>query len=393
MKNPNSETYYKAIELLHAVVSPNGFLASKQDISNYKRIWARDGVIIGLAALASKDEVLINAFKNTLETLAKHQHETGTIPSNVKIENSNIEVSYGGLAGRVDAQTWFIIGVCSYAIHTKNEDFANQFKPNLDKCLQLLNAWEFNNNHLIYTPLSGNWADEYIVEGYVLYDQLLRIYALKLYHLIFKTDKILNKIMDVENQIIPNFFPNSGGIKVHEKAFKTIKNNSFLPCSFSPAGYKNYFDTFAHSLLFLLNFDTKGLKYSILEYAQNIKNSNELKLMPAFWPVIKPNELDWNLLENNCKFEFRNHPFEFHNGGIWPMVNGFWGMAMYHLNKNEDSKAILYDLNQANSENNYSFQENFNTQNSKQVGVPFCSWSAAGSILLEQTIYNQFKLF
>jgi hypothetical protein len=40
-------------------------------------------------------------------------------------------------------------------------------------------AWEFNNKGLLYVPLSGNWADEYITDGYVLYDQLLRVWALK----------------------------------------------------------------------------------------------------------------------------------------------------------------------------------------------------------------------
>jgi hypothetical protein len=29
----------------------------------------------------------------------------------------------------------------------------------------------------LYVPLSGNWADEYITDGYVLYDQLLRVWA------------------------------------------------------------------------------------------------------------------------------------------------------------------------------------------------------------------------
>jgi hypothetical protein len=44
----------KAIELLQKASSSEGFLASAQDISNYKRVWARDGVICGLAALASR---------------------------------------------------------------------------------------------------------------------------------------------------------------------------------------------------------------------------------------------------------------------------------------------------------------------------------------------------
>ena len=44
--------YHKAIALLHDVASPNGFLASAENTTNYKRVWARDGVICGLAALA-----------------------------------------------------------------------------------------------------------------------------------------------------------------------------------------------------------------------------------------------------------------------------------------------------------------------------------------------------
>ena len=62
--------YTKAIELLEKVSSSEGFLASAQNISNYKRVWARDGVICGLAALASGEEKLIETFRKTLETLA-----------------------------------------------------------------------------------------------------------------------------------------------------------------------------------------------------------------------------------------------------------------------------------------------------------------------------------
>ena len=52
-------SYIKAIELLHECSSAEGFLASKENTSNYKRVWARDGVICGLAALASGNTYLI----------------------------------------------------------------------------------------------------------------------------------------------------------------------------------------------------------------------------------------------------------------------------------------------------------------------------------------------
>ena len=96
------------------------------------------------------------------------------------INEETIEVSYGGLAGRVDAVTWFIIGICQYTFHTKDNSLIVKYEEVIEKAIQLLDAWEFNNKHLIYVPLSGNWADEYITDGYVLYDQLLRIWALKI---------------------------------------------------------------------------------------------------------------------------------------------------------------------------------------------------------------------
>ena len=66
----NNVSYHKAIALLLQVSTKNGFLASAENTSNYQRVWARDGVICGLAALASADEKLIATFKKTLETLA-----------------------------------------------------------------------------------------------------------------------------------------------------------------------------------------------------------------------------------------------------------------------------------------------------------------------------------
>ena len=127
----NNLIYDKAIELLHKVSSSEGFLASAQNISNYKRVWARDGVICGLAALASGDKELIETFRRTLETLADNQHYNGTIPSNVMTNEEGVEVSYGGLAGRVDAVTWFIIGICQYAFYTKDYSFVKKYEVHI----------------------------------------------------------------------------------------------------------------------------------------------------------------------------------------------------------------------------------------------------------------------
>ncbi len=388
----NNSAYQKAIALLHEVSTENGFLASAENTSNYKRVWARDGVICGLAALASGDEKLIATFKNTLETLAQHQHKIGTIPSNVFFSEDKIEVSYGGLAGRVDAVTWFVIGVCQYVYYTNNIAFLEKNKVAIEKCFALLDAWEFNNKHLLYVPLSGNWADEYITDGYVLYDQLLRIWALRSYNHFAKETQLSDKIDNIKNQVEVNFQPNTIGEKFHERAYNELDFKEYMPCSFSPSGYKTNFDAFANSLAVILNIGTDAVQNSILHHATALASETKLGLVPAFWPPIFGCDEHWNLLKNNCKYEFRNFPYEFHNGGSWSMVNGFLGLAL--LSKSETKKAttILNKIQDANALGNYSFYENFNTNTEAPNGVSFCAWSAAAEVLLQQSLNTNFKL-
>lgn len=383
--------YTKAIELLKKVSSSEGFLASAQNISNYKRVWARDGVICGLAALAAGDDDLIATFRKTLETLANNQHYNGTIPSNVMTNGDVVEVSYGGLAGRVDAVTWFVIGICQYAFYKNDITFVKKYEGNIQKCLQLLEAWEFNNKHLLYVPLSGNWADEYITDGYVLYDQLLRIWALRSYNYFAKDNSVAAKIEKITEQLEINFTPNSVGEKYHERAYNEANVQKFMPCSFSPAGYKIQFDAFANSLALYLNIGNQNFQKSILEHAVKLSNERPLKLIPAFWPPIEESDLDWNLLRNNCKYEFRNYPNEFHNGGSWSMVNGFFGLALLAKEKGDEANDILNAINEANAVENFSFYENFNTETKAPNGVPFCAWSAAAAVMLHQSIHTNFK--
>lgn len=385
-------SYSKAIELLQKCSSEQGFLASAQDISNYKRVWARDGVICGLAALASGEANLIATFKKTLETLAAFQHSIGTIPSNVQFNNDGAEVSYGGLAGRVDAVTWFIIGVCQYAYATNDECFLAKHAAKIEKCFKLLDAWEFNNRGLVYVPLSGNWADEYITDGYVLYDQLLRVWALKSYNYFAEEASIDEKIKQIEERIIQNFCPESGGEKYHERAYEACDITNYLPCSFSPAGYKSQFDGFANSLALLLDIGPANFQKTIVDYATTLQQERPLGLLPAFWPPIHDTDPDWYLLKNNCKYEFRNYPNEFHNGGSWPMVNGFFGLALLSKNEKPNATQLLQAINDANALADFSFYENFNTATKAPNGVPFCAWSAAGAVLLHQSLHTNFKL-
>src|SRR2546423_10459433 len=96
-----SQAYERSLAMLRRCLSPAGFLASPSDVDNYARVWARDGIITGLAALASGEPDLVRTLRQTLATLAYYQGPHGEIPSNVSTDGC--KVSYGHLVGRVDA--------------------------------------------------------------------------------------------------------------------------------------------------------------------------------------------------------------------------------------------------------------------------------------------------
>ena len=123
-----------ALTLLRKLTTSRGIMASTIDSDNYKRVWARDSVICGIAGILAEDQAIIDGLKISLLTLAEHQHENGIIPSNIlKTENDN-DVSYGSLVGRVDTNTWFVIGSFLYYLNTNDKTTWEYLKPVIQKC-------------------------------------------------------------------------------------------------------------------------------------------------------------------------------------------------------------------------------------------------------------------
>lgn len=74
------------------------------------------------------------------------------------------------------------------------------------------------------------------------------------------------------------------------------------------------------------------------------------------------------------------------------MVNGFYGLALLNKKQVKVAKTLLSAINNANAKEDFSFYENFNTETTAVNGVPFCTWSAAATVLLTQGITTNFKL-
>jgi GH15 family glucan-1,4-alpha-glucosidase len=372
--------YQEAIDVLHQCITENGFVASPIVKDNYARIWSRDSMIAGMASLLSGDAECIESFKRSVLFLSEHQNKFGQIPSNVSSDGNS--VSFGSLVGRVDATSWWIIGAC---LISKNfPEYKSELQPRIAKAFDILEAWEFNGRGLIYTPLGGNWADEYVSQGYVLYDQLLRLWGLKLFADIFEDQQ---RKIDYENKkelVIANY--KSGNLidknTYHPSAYSTFYNKSgHWASAFFPAGYDIRWDAAANALVLLLGLESEPSK--IAGAADALANANTTYQIPVFSPVIKKEDPDWRLLSHNFSYQFKNNPHEFHNGGSWPVFTGLLSMGLFLNGFDGMSQKILSAQESAMDEHEEDrFTEYWNIHTAKPGGVNPLGFSAAGYIFM-----------
>lgn len=391
----------RALDLMRACEAEAGFLATPTDTDNYRRVWGRDSSIISIAAAASGDRELLAAAARTFETLLHHQGPHGEVPSNVDPESGRI--SYGGTTGRVDAGLWLVIGVGEYWRRSRDDEFLERNLAALERIRFLLGAWEFNNRGLLYIPLTGDWADEYLQHGYVFYDQLLNLQAQRCFeafhrHLHGAPDHDLRQRIDWLRQTLrANYWFYPGRDETPEHIYHEILFDKGLQAAgrcagkhwtpfFSPTGYGYRFDAFANVLASLFGVADEDQRAAV-DRAIDDMVPDELPLLPAFHPVIEPVDDDWEDLQMTFSYTFKNHPYEYHNGGLWPLITGFYAADLARRGLADRASRFATALHRANAlemeAERWSFPEFVHGTKLEADGVRHQGWSAAAAVIAE----------
>ena len=406
----SEEGYRRAVALMHECCTEHGFLATPTQHDNYRRVWGRDSAIIGLAALLTDDSELIDGCRRSLTTLARYQGPHGEIPSNV--DPTTDRVSYGGTAGRVDADLWFVICCGEYCRLTGDDAFLQEMLEPLEKVRFLLGAWEFNTRGLLYVPPTGDWADEYVQSGYVLYDQLLYLQAKRAYSEMHRRlhasadHQLDDSIARLKHVIRANYWFRDGeGVPddvYHEvlydkgrRAMCRCRGSYWMPF-FSPLGYGYRFDGMANGLATLLDVADEAQCEAVDDYIADHIVHDEVMLLPAFDPVITPKDEDWHDLQMTFSHTFKNAPHEYHNGGLWPLVTGFYAASLAKRGKLKRARQYCEGIHAANrlekDGREWSFPEYLHGRQHTPGGTSPMGWSAAVAVMAEQFIRGE-RLF
>ena len=103
---------------------------------------------------------------------------------------------------------------------------------------------------------------------------------------------------------------------------------------------------------------------------------------------IQPDSREWRPYMERHR---QNLPHRYHNGGLWPMIGGFWVLALASAGRKPAARQELVRLAQANAAGNWRFTEWFDGASGAAEGMAGQSWNAALFLLacegLERRIF------
>lgn len=338
----------------------------------YPEPYTRDLLISVLGISASKNPALIKSMRRVLETLAKNQSDKGQIPSLVHDKNN---------LGSSDTTPLFLIAI---GVFRKVLDDPLFLKDAVDKALLWMEYQCPTNHYLIAQQPTSDWRDEQWVPGYGLFVNTLTYTGLKL----LGKDENAKNLGNSMNQF--TYASDTSHTSPHEGL--AIKDKPY----YALWSYKVYssdrFDLLGNSLTILSGLASPSKVKHMLEWIEKegalMRKSTALApgLTPNFFPFIEPDDADW--LPRYSQF---NRPGDYHNGGIWPFISGFYIAALVAAKKYDLAEKKLLALTKLikttrNKELEFGFNEWYNAQNGKPMGQDWQTWSASNYLYAAQCV-------
>jgi len=390
-----SEAKERALEVLRRCVAPLGFKGSAF-AGGYPQVWARDAGISALGALVTGERELVECTRASLETLGAHQTELGMIHLNVDTRSGEVTTEN---AGAVDANLWFILAHDAYRQATGDLAFTRAQWRRLELAALWLRYQDMNACGLLEVPEAGDWADLFSVRYNVLYDNVLYVLALRAMAasataLGLDGSEHAARAEDVATKIDLLMWldrPWDGRAFGEQlERLKALRLEWFLlyqqtatltekPFYLPWTGFREFgdtFDAFGNTLAILAGIADEPKRARILDHAHGVGADDPFPIK-AFYPPVFPGDRDWREYYRSRNL---NLPFQYHNGGIWPFLGGFYVAALVHAGRTAEAErqlALLAAANRAGKHGPWEFNEWLHGLSGRPMGHPEQAWSAA----------------
>jgi len=378
-----ADCHARAIELLKRNSTPAGVLAAaptrRAQERGYTAIFARDEAICALGMAVSGDRKLERAAANGLETLAAYQAPNGQIPKFVARDHRDADFWY---LGCIDATLWWLIAIAlldeRLAQIGARRGLLRRHRRRVALALQWLSAQEHQRFFLLRQNEASDWADIMPRSGFVLYTNALWYRVKRLFDLpnTAATRASFNGLFHPFSAELAEYrrarllteYVRKGAR--HRDLYLSFVNFSF----FGDEG-----DVFGNVLATLCGAMSRSAARQTLGALRKYGVHEPYPVRAVVRPIRKQSAL-WRPYMARHR---QNSAWQYHNGGVWPMVGGFWVAALARCGFKREARAELAKLARACALDDWAFAEWLHGRTSAPRGMRGQSWNAAAFLLAE----------
>ncbi len=403
-----------ALRLLLSCRMPQGFSASGEG-GGYHNLWSRDSMIISLAVLELNNQELTACTRTSLLSLRDHQTELGLIPNKIDfLDKKRVNFrAYG------DGCAWYALIIARYAKKYPDDPENDSLLSSALLALSWLRHQDHDQSGLVAIQEAACWMDLFPVRGKSLYINVLRYWAtselaetLAVFGNDAEAEFLKREAIEIKSslhkrmwyepdknlaEIIHDSFSTSA---YNEQGFdslgrklllpeKTILTDSsyFLPyITFRDFG--EWFDTLGNLLAILSKVADEHQSRAILSFIEDKKLAQPYPAQ-AIYPVIEEGSEEWRYY---FRFADLNLPHHYHNGGIWPMIGGFYVLALIATGEiakaEQNFNTLTQSVTRGAEQKTCAFNEYLHGKTGEPMGMKDQAWSASTYLLADTVLKN-----
>jgi glycogen debranching enzyme len=379
----------RSIELLKKNLTPAGILAATPGPAakerGYAAVFGRDAAVCAIGMAVSGDRILEQAAAAGLHTLAEHQAPNGQIAKFVDLHKQEADFWY---LGCIDSTLWWLIALALLDGRPRAGGLRRRYSKRIKLAIQWLLCQEHQRFFLLQQNEASDWADIMPRSGFVLYSNALWYFVKRLYG--------ITHARETRENFNGLFHPFSARIAQYRRA--RLLNDYVLRrgrdrdlylsfVNFSFFGEEG--DVFGNVLAVLLGLARGRASRRTLD-ALSKAHVNVPYPMRAVTHPIKQENFLWRPYMARHR---QNHVWQYHNGGIWPMVGGFWVAALSAAGRRGQARVELVKLARACALGDWAFMEWLHGKTLAPRGMPGQSWNAAAFLMAQHAVVSKTGVF
>ncbi len=379
----------RSIALLKRNLCPTGILAAtpgpRARGRGYAAVFGRDAAVCAIGMALSGDTDLEREAATGLITLASHQARNGQIPKFVDAERAETDFWY---LGCIDATLWWLVALAFLDRRRPWPGLRRRLARHVADAIRWLECQEHQRFFLLQQNEASDWADIMPRSGYVLYTNALWHLVKHLYRLprCGETRASFNQLFHPFSAKLAEY--RRAQLLVHYVTGKARHRQLFLSfVNFSFWGDEG--DVFGNVLALLCGLADSSAKRRTLNSLLRARVHEPYPVRTVCEPIGADSRL-WRPYMSRHR---QNLPWQYHNGGIWPFVGGFWIAALVEAGRRTKAREELARLASANALSGWQFNEWLHGRTFAPRGMPGQSWNAAAFLMGRHAVQRGGSLF